>query len=293
MRVCRLCWSWFPVVLVLAAVSSCQQPKPETASTQPAPAYAARFDANWAQHKLWDDGLAEVATYEAERVIYQKPRAFELTMITVKEDFNRAFDVKTDDYQRPDLFPVMKVNQFCRIPTDNYPYHFLTSLFFPRAAPAHLHKLTTSSQEWCGTTFKAIGEGNGSGYQLAFNSYWDQQGVGSYDLPNGVLFEDALPYTLRSLTAADTSAFEAPVVELQQTSKATRPVVYQARISQQLEAPSEDGSRRQRVTVHLAPGKANEYVFAADYPNLLQEQHTWDGRTLRLKSVRRFAYWQH
>ena len=37
-----------------------------------------------------------------------------------------------------DVFPVMKVNQFCRIPTDQYPYHFLTSLFFRRENPTPL-----------------------------------------------------------------------------------------------------------------------------------------------------------
>lgn len=49
--------------------------------------------------KYWEDSLAEVATYEAERTIYRKKRTFEFTQITVKEAFNLVFNVKTDDYQ--------------------------------------------------------------------------------------------------------------------------------------------------------------------------------------------------
>ncbi|WP_400191200.1 hypothetical protein [Hymenobacter sp. B81] len=283
--------------LPLLAACSDSANSPQTGSEAAAPTAAEQllarhFDEGWAQTRLWDDGLAEVATYEAERVIYGKPRAFEHTIITVKEDFNKAFDVKTDYYQRPDLFAVMKVNQFSRIPTDNYPYHFLTSLFFRREAPFRLHKLTTSSQEWCGNTFKAIGAVE-NGYQLRFNSYWDGQGEGRHELPAAVLFEDALPYTLRSLKFNDEDSITVPVVELQQTSKAARPVVYQARISRRLGAPGEGGRRNREVTVELAPGKVNRYVFGADYPHLLEQQQTWDGRRLRLKAVRRYAYWQH
>ena len=47
------------------------------------------FDQQWAMHKLWEDGLAEVATYDAERTVYQKKRRFEFVQITVKEEFNQ------------------------------------------------------------------------------------------------------------------------------------------------------------------------------------------------------------
>ena len=135
------------------------------------------FRQQWAMDRLWEDGLAEVATYDAERVVYGEPRRFQYTLITVKEEFNQQYNTKTDDYQRKDLFPVMKVNQFCSIPTDTYPYHFLTSAFFRRDQPVQLHKLTTSSQEWCGNTFKAFTD-DGLQYQQTYNSYWDGEGSG-------------------------------------------------------------------------------------------------------------------
>ncbi|OON70216.1 hypothetical protein [Hymenobacter sp. CRA2] len=278
--------------------SGCQQ---EPSETEPA-ANEARptvlqplhrhFNLNWAQHKLWDDGLAEVTTYAAERVVYKKPRPYELTLITVKEDFNAAFNVKTDDYQRPDLFAVMKVNEFCRVPTDNYPYHYLTSLFFRREDPLQLHKMTTSAQEWCGNTFKAL-TADADGYQLSYNSYWDGQGTGQYEVPFDVLLEDALPYTLRSLRFNDEPLFEANVLETQQTNQAPAPVRYRAEFRVARAAPNEAPRPAWRVTVRLAQGKDNVYWFDQQYPHLLLKQTTWDGRQLLLKDSRRAAYWQH
>ncbi|RDC62803.1 hypothetical protein [Adhaeribacter pallidiroseus] len=254
--------------------------------------YGQNFKSAWAQDKFWDDGLAEVAIYEAQRVVYNKSRQFEYTLITVKEDFNKAFNVKTDDYQRKDLFPVMKVNEFARIPTDNYPYHYLTSLFFKRENPLILYKLTSSSQEWCGTTFKAINQiGNFFNYQ--FNSYWDNQGTGELKLKKLALFEDQLPYTLRSLKFAENLKFSAPVYELQQTSKATPPQLYQAQFKVSRSSDSKFASGAWLVTVQLNPDKQSQYWFDTQYPHALLRQKSYDGRTLELKSIRRYAYWQH
>jgi hypothetical protein len=286
--------STFLLTLPLA-VGACSNAKPDGKEATPGTALGGiqqHFNLNWAQEKLWEDGLAEVATYAAERVVYNKPRQFELTIITVKEDFNKAFNVKTDDYQRNDLFPVMKVNVFGRIPTDNYPYHYLTSIFFRREQPLQVHKLTSSSQEWCGNTFKAITD-EGKVYRLAYNSYWDNQGNGQRELQRDVLLEDALPYTLRGLRFNDQPLFEANVLETQQTSKAAEPVLYRAefRVSR---APRNEAPREAwRVNVRLAQGKESVYWFDQQYPHVLVRQQTWDNRTLRLTDVRRYAYWQH
>ena len=250
------------------------------------------FDQQWAMNKLWEDGLAEVATYEAERVIYKKVRHFEYTLITVKEEFNPQFNVKTDDYQRADNFPVMKVNQFSLIPTDQYPYHLLTSVFFRRDQPVALYKLTTSSQEWCGNTFKAILD-DGTHYQQSYNSYWDGQGSGTRTLRHDALVEDALPYTLRALDFEAHPTFKATILDLQQTSQVTPPVYYDARITVADARPGDTPEPAWLVTVKLAPDKENSYWFARQYPNVLLRQASWDGRTLKLKNQRRYAYWTH
>ncbi|HEX8428307.1 hypothetical protein [Hymenobacter sp.] len=294
---------WLPKVCLVVGLglTSCSSPdsaaKPETPTTTEQLPHALRrldshFEQLWAMNKLWEDGLAEVAVYDAERIVYDKVRRFEYVQITVKEEFNDQYKVKTDDYQRPDLFPVMKVNQFCRIPTEQYPYHFLTSLFFRRENPVGLYKLTTSSQEWCGNTFKAFLD-DGLQYMQTYNSYWDTQGAGQRNLRRDILFEDALPYTLRTLRFAALPTFQAAVCELQQTSKATPPTYYEAEIKVQ-EAPAADTPEPAwLVRVQLAPDKTSTYWFAKRYPNLLLRQAAWDGRNLTLKKVSRYAYWTH
>ncbi|QIL74438.1 hypothetical protein G7064_00110 [Hymenobacter sp. HDW8] len=252
---------------------------------------APHFNQQWAMAKWWEDGLAEVATYNAERVVYDKVRRFEYTLITVKEEFTPQYNVKADTLQRPDLFPVMKVNQFCRIETDQYPYHYLTSLFFRRDEPIALHKLTTSSQEWCGNTFKAITD-EGLHYLQTYNSYWDGQGSGERQLRRDALIEDALPYTLRSLRFTRKPTFRVVITELQQTSKATRPSYYNAQVKVESSLAADTPEPAWRVTVALAENKQNVYWFAKKYPNVLLRQTTWDGRNMRLKSVRRYAYWK-
>ncbi|GAA3960883.1 hypothetical protein GCM10022407_04740 [Hymenobacter antarcticus] len=248
------------------------------------------FNQEWAMRNYWEDGLAEVATYAAERVVYKKKRTFDYTQITVKEEFNQQFNVKTDDYKRADLFPVMKINQFCQLQTDQYPYHFLTSLFFRRDQPVALYKMTTSSQEWCGNTFKTIVD-DGVNFEETYDSYWDGQGVGSRDLRRDVFLEDALSYSLRALRFEQLPSFNLVVLDLQQTNKATPPVYYEAHLTTSAAVAADVPTPAWRVAILLGPGKENVYWFAKEYPNVLLRQTTWDGRSLRLKSTRRFAYW--
>ncbi|MBC8082523.1 MAG: hypothetical protein H7Z21_04870 [Hymenobacter sp.] len=287
------------------ALSGCSSPEPAGVPGGPPKAgpqteeaadglrrLAPQFNPQWAMNRLWEDGRAEVAVYAAERIIYDRVRRYDYVQLTVKEEFNQQYKVKTDDYQRPDLFPVMKVNQFCQIPTDQYPYQFLTSLFFRRENPMGLYKLTTSSQEWCGTTFKAF-QDDGLQYVQTYNSYWDGQGAGQRRLRRDVLFEDALPYSLRSLRFARRPTFRATVCEVQQTSKAAPPTYYAAEIRVEAAPAADTSEPAWRVRVQLAPDKLSTYWFARNYPNLLLRQATWDGRNLTLKKVSRYAYWTH
>lgn len=293
---CLLTRRFTPLLLMGLLVSGCEPANDKPVKTRPPVSAQALqavmpyFDQGWAMRKLWEDGLAEVATYDAERVIYKKKRTFEYTQITVKEEFNQQFNVKTDNYQRDDLFPVMKINQFCSIQADEYPYHYLTSLFFRREQPVALFKMTSTAQEWCGNTFKSIID-DGVNFEMWFHSYWDGQGDNNRDLRRDIFLEDALPYTLRALKFDQKPSFSLVVLDLQQTNKATPPVYYQARLAT-TEAPAADAPEPAwRVAVALAPGKENVYWFAKNYPNILLRQTAWDGRTLRLKSTRRYAYW--
>jgi len=254
------------------------------------------FNVSWASDELWEDGLAEVAVYQAERSIYGDIRHYEYIFILVKETFNRAFQVKTDDYTRNDLFDVMKINKFARIETDRYPYHYLSSIFFTRNDPLHLYKFTNSSQEWCGNTFKYfINQENE--YKYEYNSYWDNQGTGSTSLPPDVIFEDQLSYTLRSLNFREGLSFDCRIVETQVTNKATEPVIYEGIISihkNKAYQPDLEDFRKDdiwEIRVKLNDEKMNTYWIAGKYPNELIQMVAWDGRRIELKHISREAYW--
>jgi len=254
------------------------------------PEHAQHFNTEWAQNKLWEDGLAEVNQYKAERMVYGRPRKFTYTYVLVKETFNEEYNVKTDNYDRNDLFPVMKVNLFCRIPADNYPYHYLSSLFFRRENTAQLHKFTNSSQEWCGNTFKLFEARPNSGMRFTYHSYWDGQGDGSAQISSNVLFEDQLLYSLRSLKFSDGLAFEAPVYPSQISSKATIPKSQNATFTVFTDTLPQQG-KAWKVILQYTGSESIRYWFGQEYPNKLLKMEAWDGRKMRLESSERYAYW--
>lgn len=271
-----------------------------TGSSAQSPVSASEhFDQQWAKNEKWDQGEAEVAKYEAQRVVYGKPRNFEYVFILVKETFNKEYKVKTDTYDRNDLFEVMKINKFCRIPTDNYPYHYLTSIFYKREQPSTVYKLTNTSQEWCGNTSKYF-LNEGRKYEFGYNSYWDGQGIGEMTVDGNIMFEDQLSHSLRATNFQEGLQFEQRVAESQVNSKATEPTIYNATFSVSKVDSLHLGTDYNlsqaeeiwRVDVQLDEEKTNSYWFGGSYPNLLLKQDTWDGRKLSLKESYMDAYWE-
>ena len=244
------------------------------------------FNNHWADSSYWDDGKAEVAVYIATREIYKKIRVFDYTFITVSEDFNKEFGVKTDDYTRKDLFRVMKLNAFAEVKTDNYPYHFLSSMFIMRNSPLYLQKMTSGSQEWCGITFKEF-LNQTNNFKLIYHSYWDGEGDGEKQIPADLLFEDQLIYSLRSLKFKDGLNFNARVLGSQVSNKVGKQNIYEAFFK----VSKTDSSWK--VQVNLDPAKINEFEFRKVYPNILIRKSTWDKQTLVLNKTSRYAYWQN
>lgn len=272
----------FLIVLVVMIITSCSE-KTDTVIDYPT---SEVFDHNWAMDKSWEDGMAEVAHYDAEMVVYGKIRKFDNTYITVKEEFNADFNVKTNDYKRDDLFSVMKVNMFGSFETENYPYHYLTSLFFKREKPEQLHKMTHTGQEWCGNTFKQF-ELSAAGYAYDYNSYFDGYGDGEMEVAGtDLIWEDQLPYLLRAVKFEDGLQFEKRVVDSQVNTKTRKPNIYQAKFK----VANQDSLWQ--VEVQLADDKTNTYTFQKAYPNLLQTQRSWHGYNLAFTSVSRYQYWR-
>ncbi|MBO3699007.1 hypothetical protein [Roseivirga sp. E12] len=270
------------LLILIVALYGCEQPT-EDSIDYPA---SDVFNHDWAMNKIWEDGQAEVAHYDAEMIVYGKVRRFDNAYITVKEEFNKDFNVKTNDYQRDDLFSVMKVNKFGRFETENYPYHYLTSLFFKREQPEQLHKMTHTGQEWCGNTFKQF-ELISGGYAYDYNSYFDGYGDGQMSIEGtDLIWEDQLSYLLRATKFEDGLEFTKKVVDSQINTKTRQPKIYNAQFS------VSDRDSVWQVKTTLEEGKVNTYTFNKEYPNLLQTQTTWYGYNLKLNRVSRYQYWR-
>tara|TARA_Y100001972_G_scaffold126123_2_gene179081 strand:- start:1985 stop:2863 length:879 start_codon:yes stop_codon:yes gene_type:complete len=255
---------------------------------------------DWAKNKLWDDGMAEVALYEATKEIYGKSRPFEYVYILVKEEFNKAYRVKTDDYSREDLYSVMKINKFCRVETLAYPYHFLTSVFMHRDNPESLHKLSHTSQEWCGTTSKQFLE-KGNKYQYDYMSYFDGEGSGQAKIEQGPWFEDQLSYSLRTLNFTDGLEFDILLYPTQVNNKAELPKPVKAHVrvmksnpGTELEGLISDLIQEPwKVIVAKDNQESLTYWINNTYPNYILKMESTDGRSLLLKEIKRDKYWDY
>lgn len=167
--------------------------------------------ASWAEEPIWDDGLAEVAAYEASREIYGAHRPYEAFLITVKEELDPRTLVKADPpYAGRTLLGVIKQNAVREIPTPNYDYRIMTSTFVERRNPTALVKLTSGSHEWCGNTWKAVRQREGrTVYDWASYFEGEADGRQELDLDLGDLVEDQLPVALRGLDFRAGLEFEA------------------------------------------------------------------------------------
>lgn len=249
----------------------------------------------WGQNPVWDDGLAEVAHYEAVRPVYGRSRTYEAVFITVKEDFNAAFHTKADPpYQGRKLLPILKLNIVAEVETENYPYRYLTSIFVDRNDVGRLIKMTNGSQEWCGNTFKEVRTWGGR-HELAYHSYWDGEGDGTHALDWGAdtMLEDQLALSLRALPFAAGHEQALSLVPTQINNRARKPTTLAGRLRVEAEEPVEvPGGEMSCWRVEVVFGDAKQtYWFGVDFPNILARFEATDGRSLRLAKWSRRKYW--
>ena len=275
---------------VLAALPACAAEPPAAAA-----AFAAAARA-WAAGKLWDDGLAEVAEYRAERVIYGAARPHRATLIVVKEDFDTDLYVKADSSAGRELATVLKLNWQAQIPTPNYDYHFLTSVFVRRADVREVVKLSSSSQEWCGTSFHLL-KGWTDPPQLETHSYFEGEGERTFPLTlnEGDLLDDQLALSLRALPFAAGFKLAARVLDSRRSNRA-RPPEWQTAIIRVAGIETVPGGARGSVAgwkVEVARGTAvDRSWFEAQYPNRLLRFASDRGESLELIGAERRAYWK-
>ena len=249
----------------------------------------------FAASPLWDDGKAEIDAYDASVRRYGELRRLTAYLIVVKEDFSKRQLVKADAGHDPaDLLPVLKLNHVINYQTGIYSYHQMASAFFDRGT-MELVKLSLTSNEWCGNTYKEYTRRDGGG-TLHVHTYWDGQSEATYGIPAGadVVFQDALPLYIRSLPQATGTNRALRIVSSQIDSRGGKPEIRPATLKAAAEerVPTPAGEfRALRWELQAADGRPEIFWTSRDHPYILVAWDRPDGSGYRLKWTQRLAYW--
>ena len=248
--------------------------------------------ADWADDPVWYDGLVEKATYDASRVVYGKPRAYEAVFLTNKEQH----EVETYTKATPEsgeTVEVWKHNQIEVIPTPNYDYKYTTTSHLTTGGLG-LTRLDCGEQEFCGTSFKQYlkaGEGVWDYFQF---SYMPGAGRVTARVEAGgaggggpVVPFNALPLWLRDFDFGKMGTTTFRLLPDQKSNRLTphEPVGALVRYRE----ATEDGHRLELVVEGELVGT---FEMADDRRHVMLGYESADGeQTYRLKAVERVDYW--
>ena len=252
---------------------------------------------SWRTDPVWYDGLAEKCVYEATRTIYGKPRLYRATAYTNKERIDTKTTCKSET---DDGLEVFKHHWSEIVPTEKYDYRFST-MTYTRTDDMRAYKLTASTQEDCGASFKEIWRER-ERLNWFESEYFPGSGrrEGHVDKENAVFF-DALTLSLRDYDFAAPRDVELRVVPSQKDThhvdfdslartihfagnfELDLPIGHVATHALELRSP--DGTVEAR------------YWFAADASApMLHALAQYEGPqaiTYKLLSLERTAYWKH
>lgn len=295
MSVSRRIFALLAVLLLLLVVTpACAQESEPSPEPAPPTDLFQHLDPQWVQNEYWYRGEAEIDLYDASLVKYGEPREVdEVAMIFVTEDFEPDLLVKADDWQRPDLVPMFKLNYVISVQTGVYRYEQMLSFFF-RRADLGLTKMTLSSHEWCGNSFKEL-INHGERESFDFNTYWDGQGNGEYgvDFPDDLVLYDSLPAQLRALRFEEGLEATMHLLPTQLSSRVSPPAWETATLrvlpKTKVEVPA-GTFEAWPVEVFHARG-TDRLAFEAAYPNRMVRWHQAGGDRYELETSETMAYW--
>lgn len=249
---------------------------------------------SWAHDRVWFDGKAEEAVYDATRTIYGKPRSYRAKAFANVEPY--ASETGTKGYAAGDESPLaFKYHVREDVPTENYVYHFSTMSYTTRAdmTPA---KVDMGSQEDCGATFKQYRVA-GEKLYTSQHSYFPDQGVRDevHALGGSTVWHDALPLVLRGFPFDEPRDLDMKIVPDATTTKWSPTQPISAKVTslgeKMFDLPiGEVGAHG--LEVRYADGTTETYWFevASDRQHVMVKADTVHG-LYELRSWRRWAYW--
>ncbi len=252
-----------------------------------APAFAQFSPAFIQNASYWNDGKAEFDIYNAQIMRYGQPRQTEVLHILVREPFDLRQFVKPDDWQRPGVIQVLKMNQILQIPTGLYVYGQMHSNFW-RSDNGRLAKFSLTSNDSCGNTYKEARR-SAEIFTYQWRTYWDGMAAGSEKVtlpPNG-FFYDELPLRVRTIDFSQpTGDFAIQLGPGTINSKKDKLVWKPAQVHY------ESTERAIYVTVQHEGG-IDRFMLDRDFPYLLRKWDSADGSKMELKRSLKVDYWNY
>jgi hypothetical protein len=235
----------------------------------------------------WNDGKAEFNIYAAQIMRYGQPRNTEVLHILVREPFDYRQYVKPDNWERPGVIQVLKLNQVLHIPTGIYVYQQMHSNFW-RADNGRLAKFSLTSNDSCGNTYKEARRG-GEIFNYEWHTYWDGMARGSerVQLPPNGFFYDELPLRVRTIDFSQPSGdFQIQLAPSIINSKKDKLVWTLAHVHY------DTTGNAIYVTVDHVAG-TDRFMLGRDFPYLLRKWEMADGSQLGLKRSLKIDYWNY
>jgi hypothetical protein len=238
---------------------------------------------NWLDPSVWQDGLVEKATYDATKVIYGEPRAYEAIFLTNAETHEAATWTKSPSGEGSSVW---KHNQIEVIPTPNYDYKFVTTSHLDYG-DLSLTRIDAGSQEWCGSSFRQLLR-TPTGWNYWESSYMPGNGRStaevSRDGPPVIPF-NALPLALRAYDFAAKPTLSFRMIPDLRSNRAVDATPIDVTVTHAEE--TEDGHV---LTLSSGDTVRGTFTFAKDRGHVMLS-YRGDGQTYELRDVSRVNYW--
>lgn len=274
-------------------------------ATRP-PASPAPYPSAFSSLSVWDDGLSEMSYYDATDTIYGKTRHYFRVMLLNREWLDSTERVKsappsaasesaTSGSGTVEPIPVFKLNIAEEIPTENYDYRHMITVFLHRAS-LHPEKMAASSQEWCGTTFKQL-QWLPEALKVRGFSYFEGEADRQWVLPvEPILYPREALYVLVRAGVASNTDMQLNLLPPMRTNHMPEPTPSEARlvVAAGVESARIPFGRFQarRVTLIEADGaRTAEFLVEEAAPYRLLSARFDTGLSLSLRFVERRAYW--
>ena len=140
----------------------------------------------------WNQGLAEITSYDLTQARYGELHEGSALLIFVTEPFSLSKQVKLENPKTNDKIEVLKFNFVKMFNTGIYPYSMMSSTFssIDTLQNGRALKLTSTSQEWCGHTVSQLNRRDLT-WNISQFSYFEREGdttlsLGKYWLEDGI-----------------------------------------------------------------------------------------------------------